>query len=91
MTVGVVIEDALGGAVEIVELAGAHRPKEGAKPGQAEEQRRRYEDEEAVHGVRARPSRIALAITISDDVDMAMAARSGVTKPATASGTAARL
>ncbi len=36
-------QDAVGGAIEIIELSGLQGPQKGAEPEQAQEQRRRYE------------------------------------------------
>ena len=77
--------------VEIVELPTLQRPEKSRQPQQAEAQRRGDQPQQHLHQTRARFSRRALAITSSDDVDMATAAISGVTRPATASGRASRL
>ena len=64
----------------VVELVVAERPEEGEQADPAEDQRHRDEDREDVH-VR-RPSRMALSETMIELKDIAMAATSGVTKPA---------
>lgn len=100
----VVGQDAEGGTVRIVELATAQRPYKRQKAGQAEQQRQRDEKNQDVHvassdvtrvGEAAAPSaragrksRIALSVTNTDEPDIASAAISGVTRPATAIGTA---
>src|SRR5260221_11372761 len=81
----VVVEDALGGAIEVVELARAQRPEEGQQADQAEAERQRDEKEKDAHR-RDPPKRSALPITSSEEPDMAMAAISGLTGPALASG-----
>jgi len=89
----VVGDRAPGGAVEIVELAASERPQEGRKAEAAEREGERNEIDKDVH--RAAPPRSralsAFSVTRTDEPDMASAAISGVTKPATASGTAIRL
>src|SRR5690348_603595 len=109
--VGIVEQNALGRAVEILVLTAAQRPQETAQPETAEEQRHRDQEGEVGHAAATRrgatnltasgsrdrlnrglPSRrMALPITIRDDIDMAAAAISGVTQPAIAIGTASAL
>ena len=77
-------------AFAIVELPIPQRPEEGGEAEQAKEKGNR--DQQAKTDHFAAPfKRSALAMTISEDVDMATAATSGVTLPATASGTASTL
>ena len=83
-------EDAVGGAVEILELARAHGPEEYAQASQAHQQGNRDEEGKTAHRA-ARASRSELATTTRELVDIARAAISGVTSPASASGTASRL
>lgn len=84
----VVEQDAVSGAVEILELARPQRPQEGAEPYRSEQERGWNKEQKTVHDmVLARPRRKALPITTMDELDMAMAATSGVTSPAAASGT----
>jgi len=73
-------EDAIGLTFGIVELVVPKRPEKGEQADPAENQRHGDEDGEDVH-VR-RPSRIALSETMIELKDIAMAATSGVTKPA---------
>ena len=85
----VIVKYALGGAVEIIVLTGFHRPDKRRKPGPAHNKRYRNEIEQRRH----RPSfsarmRKAFNVTMTDEPDMARAARSGVTNPNTASGIA---
>ena len=88
----VVEQDAVAGAVEIVELAGLQRPQEGGQAEQAQHQGQRDQPDAGRPSARAaRFRRSALTMTRSDEVDMAIAATSGVTRPATASGTVSRL
>jgi len=87
----VVGQDPVGGPVEVVVLAGAQAPNEGGEAEPAQEQGKRDQVEQVGHGAAVgggRESRSALPTTRRDEVDMATAARSGVTRPATASGTA---
>ena len=79
-------------AVEIFVLARSQRPEKGAEPEKPEEQCDRNEIDEHGHDGRTpRWSRKALAMTRIEELDMAIAAISGVTTPAIASGTARRL
>jgi hypothetical protein len=85
-------QDAMGDAVEIVELSRSQGPEEGGEAEQAEKQRRRDQVQDDVHDyTRDRLRRSAFKVTTSDDDDMAMAATSGVTRPSTASGTVTAL
>lgn len=86
----IIEQDALGRAVEVFELIAPHRPEEGDKAEPAEAERNRDQDRERRHRA-ARASRSELPTTTSELIDMASAATSGVTNPATASGTATRL
>ena len=83
-------QDAVGGAFGVVELAMAQGPEERDEPGEAEAERDRYQEEQAVH-LTALASRRELATTISELADIAAAAISGVSRPASASGTARTL
>ncbi len=83
-------EDADGSALGVVELSGAQGPMKAKQAGETQAQRNRDEEGYAVHAAILR-SRSALATTMIDEVDMAIAATSGVTSPASASGTARRL
>src|SRR5690606_35590785 len=83
----VVEQDAIGRAFRIVELAMAQRPEKRGEPREAEAERNRYQEQQAVH-LTALASRSELATTTSELADIAAAAISGVSRPATASGTA---
>lgn len=83
-------QDPKGGTVEVVELATRGCPEEGRKPGQTEQQRHGYEDGDDAHRADLTRRR-AFATTRIDEPDIASAAISGVTRPATASGTASTL
>jgi len=84
----IIVQDAFGGTVEVVELPAAQGPQERRQPDQAEQQGRGDQEQQATHGLRpSRDRRRALPTTTSDELDMATAAISGVTSPATASGT----
>lgn len=88
--VRVILQDAIGGSVKILELTGLQRPQERRKPQQAEEQRDRDEPGEGGHGFSLASllrSLSAFAVTKIDEVDIAIAATSGVTNPAIAIGT----
>ncbi len=85
----IVEQDALGGAVRVVELAVPERPEEGREPEEAQKKRGRDQVEQPGH--RPRPSRRALPTTSSDEPDMQTAAIRGVARPSTATGTAIRL
>lgn len=90
----IVVENAVRGAFQIVELARFQRPKERRKPRASHEQRRGNEPSERRHGFNLSfivRSLNAFAVTRIDDVDMAIAATRGVTSPAMASGTKSRL
>ena len=89
---GLIVERAPAGSLEILELAAPQRPEKGREPETAETKGHRNEPCERDHGFTSfhkllRPSRNAFAVTASDEVDMAIAAMSGVAYPAMASGT----
>ncbi len=86
----IVEQDAVGGAFQILVLAGAERPQEDREAAAAEQQARTEQVKDDVHQVR--PCRRKLfASTTSDEPDIAAAASQGVTNPATASGTISAL
>lgn len=76
--------------VQVFELPGFQGPKECRKAEQAKKQGGRHQIDKDTHGL-THFSRKAFTVTSRDDDDMAMAASSGVTRPAMASGTAAKL
>ncbi len=78
-------------AVEIVELTVFQRPEEGDQAEQAKPDRDGDQIQQAGHGRALRPTRSALPTTAIDEPDMAIAATSGVTWPAMASGTVTAL
>ena len=80
-------QDAVGGPVQVVELAGLQSPEESDQPDTPENEGDGNEHQKVGQPVLPRDSRRALPITTSDDVDMAIAAIRGVTNPATAIGT----
>ena len=82
-----VLEGPIGRALQILELAGTQGPEKGHKPNSAEEQRRRDEPSQRRHDFRTQASRMAFDVTRIEDVAITIAAISGVTKPAMASGT----
>ena len=85
----VVEQDATGGTIEVVELTGFECPEKGDETGATHGDRDRNQEQQPGHG--ARPRRSELRTTSIDEHDIAAAANNGVTKPAIASGTAARL
>lgn len=69
-------------ALEIVVLAASERPQKRGEPEPAEKKRDRYEPGERGHLRSSRRmvlSRTALAVTETDETDIATAAMSGVT------------
>src|SRR5690606_7540086 len=79
-------KNALGRAFEIVILPGLQRPEKGDETQKAEQEGGGHQKDEYVHGVlRASPARFArlrrseFSVTVIDELDMAMAATSGVT------------
>ena len=87
----ILAQDAVAVAFRIVELPVPQRPEERCKTKAAQEQR--YRDEVDKHLHRRSPyfSRSAFSVTVSDDVDIASAAMSGVASPTSATGTATTL
>lgn len=106
-TLGLVVkENAFSGAVEIFVLIATKAPQKAAEADQSEGETGRDQDRERAHAgissgatLRCRRSaaapvtfsRKALATTSNDESDIATAATSGVTNPATATGTAMQL
>lgn len=88
----IIAQDPVCGPIEIIELTALERPHEGCQPDKAQKQGSGNEVDQNAH-VRppARRARSALSVTMIEDPDMASAAISGVTKPATAIGTAIML
>ena len=92
MLVFLVDKYAVGRAIEILELAVPHGPVKQDKPRATQKQRDRNEEDQDVHGeCLTRASLRELLTTTKELRDMAMAATSGVTRPASASGTASTL
>ena len=90
----VVVENPLGGVVEIVELAALDRAKEEPGEDTADQQCGWEQNEEGAHQSPWRTSRstlVAFQITTMLDSGMSTAATSGFTSPATAAATATRL
>ena len=85
----IVEEHATGGAVEIVKLTRPERPKERDETKPAHSERDRDQKEQPAHA--RRPNRSELTTTRIDEHDIAAAATIGVTNPAIANGTTARL
>lgn len=96
----IVEENSFCRPVEVIELAALERPEKRRQAKQAEKQRGRDEQRQNVHQ-RSFPSlfmptwpsrkRSALSVTRMEEDDIAKAAISGVTNPATAIGTATAL
>lgn len=98
-------ENPLGGAVEVLVLAGAETPEKAPEPDKAKDEACRDKNRECAHVGLARSkagrpdcatpppqsSRRALPTTRIEEADIATAAKRGVTKPATAIGTAMQL
>jgi hypothetical protein len=76
-------------AVGVVELVVAEHPQEAEERDGAEHERGGDQDDADVQ--RPGPRRSAFSATVSELSDMAIAAISGVTRPASASGTKSRL
>ena len=83
----VIEQDPVGGAVEVVVLAGPQRPEKETEPecGNREADREQIQNDR--HGLALLCRRRLLAITSSEELDIAAAASHGVTHPATARGT----
>src|SRR6476660_9519170 len=84
----IILQCPISGAFQIIELAGAERPEKGEKADRAEQECRRHEPGKRGHDFRTPASRAALSVTRIDEVDITMAAISGVTQPDMAKGTA---
>ena len=92
MLIFLVDKYAVGRTFEILELTIAHCPEKQDKPGTTQKQRDRDKKDQDVHGAcLTRASLRELPTTTRELRDMATAATSGVTKPASASGTASTL
>ncbi len=90
LLLGLVVEvcpqDALRIPVRVVVLSVSHGPEKRGEPHSAKEQRDRDQKGEDFH--RDYRRRRALSETIIDEVDIAIAAESGLARPMSASGTA---
>jgi len=86
----IVKQNAAGGAIEIVELPRLERPEETCETAKAERKCHWDEQQQSAHAC-LRAKRSALPTTNREELDMATAAMSGVTKPAIAIGTASAL
>lgn len=84
-------KDAIGCSGRVIELSRTGRPDKSAEAEKSQSDRGWDQKEKIVHDKRFIPGRIAFSVTMIDDADMAMAAISGVTNPATAIGTAMTL
>lgn len=76
---GIVLERPIGRALEILELARTERPQKGEQSKAPKKKRSRDEPGERRHDFRIPASRVAFSVTRIDDVDITMAAISGVT------------
>ena len=83
-------QNSLSGSIQIIELARFQGPKKACESQQAKEQCSGDKKYQHAHD-RIQLRRRALSVTSSEEDDMATAAIRGVTRPHTASGTAARL
>lgn len=94
LVVVIVEQDALCRALEIVILPAPQRPEKTGEPEKAEDKGGGHEENEDIHLLPfalPRFSRSEFSVTVIEELDIATAATSGVTKPATASGTATAL
>lgn len=89
-SVVLVDEDARRRSVGIIELPVTQRPEERGQAGKAKQKRDWQEEQQPGHRA-ALARRSEFAITMTELIDMAAAAISGVTIPAIASGTASTL
>lgn len=80
-------QNTLARSLQVIELPVRQRPNEGGKTTQSKQQGDRDEKADPAHRAH-RVSRSALTTTMIDEVDIAIAAISGVTSPSKASGTA---
>lgn len=88
---GLVVEDALGGIVQVVELAGAHGQHEEHGEDRAEQHGDGDQEDQRVHANCLRTvdsTREAPQMTMALDRGISTAATSGLTQPATAALTA---
>ena len=74
-----VFQRPIRGAFQILELTGAERPEKGEKADPAEQECRRHKPGKRRHDRPPPARRAALTVTRIEDVDMTMAAISGVT------------
>lgn len=94
LVVVIVEQDAFRRALEVVILAAPQRPEKPGEPEKTEDKGGGDEKDEDIHllpFVLPRFSRSEFSVTVIEELDIATAATSGVTKPATASGTATAL
>lgn len=82
-----VFKRTIGGTVEIIELPRTQRPQERNETERAKNERGGDKPSKCRHDRPHPAKREALSVTRIDELDMTMAAMSGVTKPAMASGT----
>lgn len=90
MVVPILAQDAVAVAFGVFELPRPQCPKEGQQTKPAKNKRYWDQDGEHFHGEPYFSLR-ALSVTVSEEVDMASAAISGVARPASATGTAITL
>jgi len=76
---GLILEGPIGCPLQILELAGAQGPEESEKADRAQKQGRRNEPGERRHDPLPLARRAALSVTRIEEVDMTIAAISGVT------------
>ena len=76
---GFVLQGPIGCPLQILELAGAQGPEKSEKADPAQKQGRRNEPGERRHDSLPPASRAALSVTRIEEVDMTIAAISGVT------------
>ena len=89
----VITKDALGRSSGIIMLPVPQGPEDGGESENAREKSNGNENDKPTHLARGsvRNNRNALAVMMSDDADMTMAAMRSVARPRKASGTAMKL
>lgn len=86
LDVVIIEQNPIGRAVQILELTRPQCPKKSGEPQSAKDQCHWNQHQEIAHQTLLDDRRNALVMTITDEVDIEMAAISGVTIPMTAIG-----
>lgn len=87
----VIEQNPIGSTIQILELTGPQGPQKSGQAQCTENQSHRNQHQQIAHQILPRESLRALVMTITDEVDMEIAAIKGVTIPATAIGMVNRL